>query len=149
MSEVKRYNLRVYGIIRNLDGEVLISDECRNGHSFTKFPGGGLEFGEGLVDCLKRELSEELSIEATIGELIYVNDFYQQSAFRKSDQLISFYYEVSDYSGEIFVTSHAIPVTEEGEKFRWVSIDELSPEMMTFPIDKIVVEKLKGNSTSR
>lgn len=149
MSEVNRYNPRVYGIIRNLNGEVLISDECRNGHSFTKFPGGGLEFGEGLMDCLKRELSEELTIEATIGEFIYVNDFYQQSAFRKSDQLISFYYEIIEYSGEILATNHAVPVTEEGEKFRWVTIDELSPEMMTFPIDKLVVQKLKDNPHSR
>lgn len=142
MSEVKRYNLRVYGIIRNANGEVLISDECRNGHSFTKFPGGGLEFGEGLSDCLKRELSEELNIEARIGELFYVNDFYQQSAFRTSDQLVSFYFEVKEYSGEINVSSHEVPVTSEGEKFRWVKIEEISPEMMTFPIDKVVVGNL-------
>lgn len=142
MSTEKRFNLRVYGIIKNSAGQVLISDECRNGNSFTKFPGGGLEFGEGLTDCLKRELKEELSIEAVIGDLFYVNDFYQQSAFRKSDQLISFYYEVSEYSGSISTSDHAVPVTEEGEKFRWVSVDELNAEMMTFPIDKVVVEKL-------
>ena len=143
MSEVTRFNPRVYGIIRNSKGQVLISDECRNGNSFTKFPGGGLEFGEGLVDCLERELKEELNISASIGDLFYVNDFYQQSAFRTSDQLISFYYEVTAYSGEIKVTNHTIPVTEEGEKFRWVRVEDLSSEMMTFAIDKIVVEKLK------
>jgi 8-oxo-dGTP pyrophosphatase MutT (NUDIX family) len=144
VNDVNRFNLRVYGILRNTIGEVLISDECRNGHSFTKLPGGGLEFGEGLVDCLKRELMEELSIDAEIGDQIYVNDFYQQSAFRASDQLISFYFEVKEYLGEIKVSDHAVPVTSEGEKFRWVNIEELSPEMMTFPIDKIVVEMLKG-----
>lgn len=143
MSTEKRFNLRVYGIVRNTEGEVLISDECRNGNSFTKFPGGGLEAGEGLAECLKRELMEELNIDATIGKLFYVNDFYQESAFRKSDQLISFYYEVNDYSGEISATNHAVPVTEETEKFRWVAVDELSSEMMTFPIDKIVVGKIE------
>lgn len=121
----------------------MISDERRNGVSFTKFPGGGLEKGEGLADCLKRELMEELEIDATIGELFYVNEFYQQSAFRESDQLISFYYEVTDYSGEISVSNHEVPLKEEGEKFRWVSIEELNAEMMTFPIDKIVTNKLK------
>lgn len=144
MNDVNRFNLRVYGIIRNTIGEVLISDECRNGHSFTKFPGGGLEFGEGLVDCLKRELMEELSIDSVIGDQIYVNDFYQQSAFRASDQLVSFYFEVKEYLGEIEVSDHAVPVTSEGEKFRWVNIEELNAEMMTFPIDKVVVEMLKG-----
>ena len=144
MSTEKRFNLRVYVIVKNSEGEILISDECRNGHSFTKFPGGGLEAGEGLTECLKRELKEELDINATIGELFYVNDFYQESAFRKSDQLISFYFGVSDYSSVISTTNHTVPVTEEGENFRWVSIDELSTEMMTFRIDKVVVEKLKS-----
>ena len=52
---MKSFNIRVYGILLNDRNEVLVSDECRNGYSFTKFPGGGLEFGEGLVDGLKRE----------------------------------------------------------------------------------------------
>ena len=144
MSEVNRFNLRVYAIIKNTEGEVLISDECRNGHSFTKFPGGGLEFGEGIRDCLKRELMEELNIDALIGRQVYVNDFYQESAFRASDQLISFYFEVTKYSGKIKVSDHEVPVTIEGERFRWVRIEDLDTEMMTFPIDKVVVGKLKN-----
>ena len=69
MSNPTNYNLRVYAIIMNSKGEILISDECRNGYSFTKLPGGGLQLGEGLSDCLKRELKEELNIDAEIGEL--------------------------------------------------------------------------------
>ncbi len=145
MSEVNQFNLRVYGIIKNAEGEILISDECKNGHSFTKFPGGGLKFGEGLEGCLKRELMEELEIDAVIGDQIYVNDFYQQSAFRKSDQLISFYFEVTEYFGRIKISNHDVPVTEEGEKFRWVSTENLSEEMMTFPIDKVVAKKLRNS----
>ncbi len=137
-----RFNLRVYGIILNSKGDVLISDERRNGVSFTKFPGGGLKFGEGLADGLKRELSEELGIETEIGEPFYINDFFQESAFRSSDQLISFYYRVLEYTNEIPITNHTFPLSEDGEKFRWVSILELNAEMMTFPIDKIVVERL-------
>lgn len=139
-----RYNLRVYAIILNYNGDVLISDERRNGVSFTKFPGGGLEFGEGLSDGLKRELKEELGIGAEVSELFYVNDFFQQSAFRKSDQLISFYYEVKEYSGEISVTNHDVPLIEEGEKFRWIPISELNVDLMTFPIDKVVVGNIRA-----
>lgn len=147
MSIENRFNVRVYGIIRNNQDEILISDECRHGNSFTKFPGGGLEFGEGLTDCLIRELNEELNIEAALGELFYVNDFYQPSAFRKTDQLISFYFNVEEYIGEIKVTNHSIPVTEEAEKFRWVRIEDLNEEMMTFPIDKVVTKKLRDSLT--
>ena len=144
MSETpNRFNLRVYAIIRNENGDVLLSDERRGGIPFTKFPGGGLEFGEGTKECLKREIQEELGLASEIGNLFYVNDFYQQSAYRKTDQLISFYYEVDLINSRaILVSNHDVPLKEEGEKFRWVAISDLSQDEVTFPVDKKVVELL-------
>lgn len=140
-----KYNLRTYAIIRNGSNEVLVADELRFGRAFTKFPGGGLEWGEGLADGLKRELKEELNLDAEIGNLFYVNEFFQVSAFKDSDQLISFYFEVSKIDVKaIPITNHDYPLTEEGEKFRWISLDSISAEMFTFPIDKVVAEKLKN-----
>ena len=138
-----RFNIRVYGIIINDNQEVLVSDELRFGRTFTKFPGGGLEWGEGTAEAIKREIQEELGLETVIGELFYVNDFFQQSAFKKKDQLISFYYYVDqiDYSA-ILTTNHEVPITEEGEKFRWIPLSELNAELFTFPIDKVVAERL-------
>ncbi|MFN5910799.1 MAG: NUDIX domain-containing protein, partial [Bacteroidota bacterium] len=66
---MKRFNLRVYGILINDRDEVLVSDECRNGFSFTKFPGGGVEVGEGFPQALEREFEEELGIRVEVGEL--------------------------------------------------------------------------------
>lgn len=142
MSEINGFNLRVYAIILNGNDEVLISDERRNGVAFTKFPGGGLEFGEGLADGLRRELQEELNIEAEIGELFYVNDFFQKSAFGKQ-QLISFYYGAFVDVEQVPVSNHSVPLSEEGEKFRWVKLNDLSEDLVTFPIDKHVVSMLK------
>ena len=45
---------RTYGILINEKQEVLISDEFRFGRYFRKFPGGGVEKGEGILDALKR-----------------------------------------------------------------------------------------------
>lgn len=133
------FNLRVYGIIINSKDEVLVSDECRYGKAFTKFPGGGLEWGEGQKDALVRELKEEMNMDAEIGELFYVNDFFQQSAYRETDQLFSFYYRVATIDFDaIPVSDHEIPLKEEGEKFRWVAIKDLTEEIFTFPIDKVV-----------
>ena len=136
-------NIRVYGIIINDNNQVLLSDELHHGNAFTKFPGGGLEWGEGTKECLQRELQEELGLTAQIGELFYVNDFAQLSAFKKNDQLFSFYYLVNQIEISAIKTSnHTIPITEEGEKFRWVDLIELTSDTVTFAIDKIVAQKL-------
>ena len=55
------FTQRTYGILINKKQEVLISDEFRFGRYFRKFPGGGVEKGEGIIDALKREFKEELS----------------------------------------------------------------------------------------
>src|SRR3954471_3109968 len=86
------FNIRVYGILIGENKQVLVSDEFIRGDYFTKFPGGGLEFGEGTRDCLKREFKEETGLAITVGEHIYTTDYYQVSAFNKKDQIISIYY---------------------------------------------------------
>ena len=138
------FNIRVYGIVINDNQEVLVSDECRHGFSMTKFPGGGLEFGEGLMDGLKREFMEELGIDIEVKELFYVNDFLQISAFNENHQLISFYYLV-ELSGnsKIDTQKSGHPSDYDGGIQRWVSLKEITEEDVTFPVDKVVVKELR------
>ena len=141
---MKSFNVRVYGLLINSRNELLLSDERRGGVSFTKFPGGGLEFGEGVADALIREFSEELAIHVTVGDLFYVNDFFQVSAFNENHQLLSFYYFVNyNKCEEIGQEKYQFPLQEEGEKQRWIAISDLTEADFTFPIDKVVIEKLK------
>lgn len=140
------FNIRVYGLLVNKKNDLLLSDERRFGKQFTKLPGGGLEQGEGMKECLIREFKEELNIDIQVGELFYLTDFYQQSAFHKDDQIISVYYWV------LFDNWKSIPTREtpfdfigdEIEAHRWKSIPELKINDVTFPIDKKVVEQLKA-----
>jgi len=142
---MKSFNVRVYGLLINSRNELLLSDERRGGVSFTKFPGGGLEFGEGVADALIREFSEELAIDVTVGDLFYVNDFFQVSAFNENHQLLSFYYFVNyNKCEEIGQEAYQFPLLDDGEKQRWVAINELSEVDFTFPIDKVVIGKLKS-----
>lgn len=139
-----KFNVRVYGLLIQ-NGKVLITDEIRGGTKMTKFPGGGLEFGEGIAEGLKREFKEELDIEINVRELFYINDFLQVSSFDKQDQLLSVYYKVEKEEGEIKSTE--IPFhfeTEEPQCFRWIELKELMESEFTFPIDKVVVKKLKN-----
>ena len=138
---INRFNLRVYGLLVNQD-RVLITHENR-GMLMTKFPGGGLELGEGIKDCLIREFKEELDIRIELGEFFYVNDFLQVSTFKESDQLISFYYFVgTDELNKIPISSFDPDLKPEMQLFEWVSIKDLNLVDFTFPIDKRVVEKL-------
>jgi ADP-ribose pyrophosphatase YjhB (NUDIX family) len=86
--------LRVYGILINLKNEILVSDEFIRGNKYTKFPGGGLEFGEGTRDCLAREFMEEMNLRVEVGAHLYTTDFFQISAFNTSQQIVSVYYKV-------------------------------------------------------
>ncbi|PKR80489.1 NUDIX hydrolase [Brumimicrobium salinarum] len=142
------FNIRVYGILRNDKDEILLSDERRFGKRFTKFPGGGLEQGEGIKDCLIREFEEELNLPIEVKELIYLTDFYQPSAFNENDQIISVYYSVfSPHLDLIQVKNTPFDFKEnEIESHRWMKLSELSTDEVTFPIDKHVVELLIKNS---
>ncbi len=136
---MKRFNIRVYGICINHRNEVLLSDESYRDLSFTKFPGGGLEFGEGMIDCLKREFREEFDLEIEVGNLFYLTDFFQISAFSENDQVISVYYLIEAAVNSL---DHLVENRENTEKLHWVSLSELKEELLTFPIDKIVAKKL-------
>jgi 8-oxo-dGTP pyrophosphatase MutT (NUDIX family) len=138
------FNLRVYALIVNDKNEVLLSDEYRFGMFFTKFPGGGVEFGEGILDALHREMQEELNLKIDEATPFYFNDFLQQSAFQSNHQIVSFYYKVKcDFNG-FPMQEYTIPFTEEGEKQRWHNINLLEIDQLTFPIDKVVLQKLKN-----
>ena len=151
------FNIRVYGILINDKKQILVADEYIRGGLYTKFPGGGLEFGEGTRDCLKRELKEELGIEAEIGDHIYTTDYYQMSAFRPDDQIISIYYFAKQLE-ELKVPLRNKPFdfdekqieiynnTGETETFRLIEWNDFSNETVTLPIDKIVARIIKNRS---
>ena len=63
---ITKYTVRVYGILLDNDNRILVSDEFIRGDYFTKFPGGGLELGEGTRDCLKREFKEETGLDVMV-----------------------------------------------------------------------------------
>lgn len=142
-QRIKRFNIRVYGLLIHQD-KILITDEHRGGMLMTKFPGGGLEKGEGLADCLVREFQEEIAIDINVGDFFYVNEFLQVSRFNPEDQLMSFYYFVDTVDPDaIPVEESKIEIKPNEQVFRWVALSDLNEEMFNFPLDKIVSQKLK------
>ena len=146
------FTIRVYGILKDSKKRVLVSDEFIRGNYYTKFPGGGLELGEGTRDCLKREFKEETNLDVTVGEHIYTTDFYQMSAFNNAHQIISIYYFVHAAEPVDLITKTALFDFEPyqvadplgtAEVFRWTEWNDLTEESVSLPIDKVVVKLLK------
>jgi ADP-ribose pyrophosphatase YjhB (NUDIX family) len=149
-----RFNIRVYGILLNEQKQVLVSDELIRGSFITKFPGGGLEFGEGTRDCLQREFVEEMNLTVEVAEHIYTTDFFQLSAFNPEHQIISIYYLAKTLE-EIKAPLRSKPFdfdeeqlkvydeTGETETFRFINWSDFSAASVTLPIDKIVADLLK------
>ncbi|MEO7309631.1 MAG: NUDIX domain-containing protein [Chitinophagaceae bacterium] len=148
------FNIRVYGILVNEQRQVLVSDELIRDHYFTKFPGGGLEFGEGTRECLKREFKEEMDLNIEVGDHIYTTDFFQMSAFNPEHQIISIYYfakAVEPIKTPIRLTPFvfdadqmlAYETRKEAESFRFVDWNDFSSATVHLPIDKVVADLIK------
>ncbi|MCA1762487.1 MAG: NUDIX domain-containing protein [Flavobacteriales bacterium] len=133
------FNVRVYGVLFE-KGAVLLSSETYAGRRFTKFPGGGLEFGEGLKDAIVREFMEETGVEVKVVKHLYTTDFFQESAFNPAHQVISVYYQIA-FSQKPEQLPSLISL-EADQTFEWVELESLTAEMVTFPIDRYLIEKV-------
>jgi len=150
------FSIRVYGILINERKQVLVSDEFIRGGYYTKFPGGGLEFGEGTRDCLIREFKEEMDLQVEVGDHLYTTDFFQMSAFNTQYQILSIYYFAKALE-EIKAPLRTKPFDfderemkiyeekKETETFRFIDWEDFSSASVTLPIDKVVADLVKSN----
>jgi len=141
-KSIDSFNIRVYALIIE-DDNILISKELIKGEIVLKFPGGGVEHGEGIIDALQREAKEELSQELEEITHFYTTDFFQESSFRKSDQLISIYYKAKLST---FLLNKVNKPIQDQPLFIWKKIQELKKEDLHFPIDKKVLEMLRESN---
>jgi ADP-ribose pyrophosphatase YjhB (NUDIX family) len=147
--------VRVYGILVDEQKRVLVSDEYIRGGLYSKFPGGGLEIGEGTRECLRREFMEEMGLAVEIGDHIYTTDYFQPSAFNSAHQILSIYYYVKalepikvplrskpfEFDDEQMRIYHE---KQEIETFRFIAWEDFNEQVVTLPIDKIVAGIVKA-----
>jgi 8-oxo-dGTP diphosphatase len=138
-----KFNVRVYGILITEQAELLLSDEYDYGFPHTKFPGGGLELGEGTKECLVREFMEECNLKVEVLDHFYTTDFYQKSAFNDT-QILSIYYRVrplEDFNFPVSTRKFDFKDQSDGQQsLRWISLKDLTKEELTLPIDQVVAE---------
>lgn len=109
------------GILRG-NGKVLACQRKQNAVYALKweFPGGKVEAGETPSEALRRELREELGIEATPGAEIHRQEWVYPDGVadpKKDGSFRVFYFLVDHYAGE--------PANHAFEEIRWVTFAEL------------------------
>jgi 8-oxo-dGTP diphosphatase len=133
---MKPFNIRIYGLLV-VENQLMIIREPFAGTIIDKFPGGGLEFGEGTIECLKREFLEELNLEIEVLEHFYTQDFFLQSRFDENEQIFMVYYKV-----EAKEITQLKVIDPDIVDILWVDLNELTPENLTLETDQWVVKML-------
>lgn len=113
--------VRVCGICVQDDKILLINHSGMNeSGEFWSSPGGGLQFGETIEDCLKREFLEETKTIISVGEFLKINEFVKPPL-----HAIELFYEVKIESGEIQIGFD--PEMEEQiiKDVKWLSFEEV------------------------
>ena len=119
------------GILHDGDGRVLITERLCDGpfDGLWEFPGGKISGDESAGEALRRELEEELGIEAT--DLRPFMELHHEYPDRIVD--LEFFL-VSAWNGE--------PTGLEGQGVRWLAASELDPGEL-LPADAPVVAALQ------
>jgi 8-oxo-dGTP diphosphatase len=112
--------------------------------SFVALPGGHLEWGEDLKECLSREIIEELGVKPKIGRLLYINTFTQID----NKQYIEFFFEIKN--GEDYLHTEKLSKSHDYEiaEIVWVSPTDdvrILPESLAedFKVGKIVSNEIR------
>jgi len=101
-------------VIWNEQGQILIDKRRPNGllGGLWEFPGGKVELGETVPDCIQREIKEELGIEITVGDRLTTID-HTYTHFRVTLMV----HHCHHLRGQ--------PQPIECDEVRWVSLNEI------------------------
>ncbi len=92
-----KVRVRVCGICLQDDKMLLVRHQPTiKNKAFWAPPGGGLQFGESIADCLKREVLEETGLEVEVIRFLFVNEFMQPPL-----QAIELFFEIRVIGGSI------------------------------------------------
>lgn len=131
------FTIRVYGFVMSTNRRLLLSHETYLGQNFTKFPGGGLQYGEGTKAALQREMLEEFQIELTPDRHIYTTDFFVESAFHPGVQVVNIYYLMPEVPENIFPSAGI-----DGQVLEWLPLGPEVYQKLTFETDRRALQAL-------
>ncbi len=131
----KGFNIRVYALCI-VNNKLLTLKEPFAGNMVVKLLVGGLEFGEGTDDCLKREFKEELNLELTINDAFYIQEDFVSSLAKDGRQLLTLYFFAT------IKDLHNLEIIDKNiQEINWIPLSANNP--FTLPVDQTVFNKLQ------
>lgn len=134
INAINGFNVRVYAVCVQ-DKQLFTLREVHGSWDIIKLPGGGLEYGEGPVDCLKREFKEELNLDIEVLDAFYIQESYVPSIMKDNRQIVLLYFEVSIINLEALQFNDKAIVSAQ-----WLPITADCP--LSLPVDKMMYKKL-------
>ena len=110
-SPLKTHKQIGVAVITNAEGKILIDRRKAEGEmgGLWEFPGGKIEQGETVEECIKREIKEELNIEISVGDRL-TTIIHDYQSFK-----VTLYVHFCQYIG-------GNPQPIECEEIHWVDI---------------------------
>lgn len=112
----------VYALIQNEEGNVLLVHNTDGGG--WSLPGGKVEYGETLVEALKREVREETGLAIEVNDIVSINEG-KSTQMNVHTLFIMFKAQVHDYTTEI-------QMKDEISTLSWCSIDEADEKLVYY-----------------
>lgn len=126
-------------VIFNTENKVLLLKSAKWNDRFI-LPCGHVEFGETLIDAVKREVKEETNLDVNNIKLIRVGELINSEEFHQSERhfvSLNFKCETQDKN---------VILNHEAEEFIWKNLDE-ALQLNIDSLTKASLLKLKNNST--
>ena len=124
----------VKALIKNDEGKVLVlkqSDPTITGSNQYHPPGGIIEFGETLIECVVREVEEEIGVRPVVGKLFDVGEW---TAVRDDLQM-----QFAGLFYECVLPFYEFDLEEEEvSEARWVGLDAIDSSDILEPSKSII-----------
>lgn len=147
LEEIDEVVVRTKGLIINSKGEITLGYS----HKTYQFPGGHLEEGETLNECLLREIKEETGIEIKNAEIkpfekiAYYNKNYHNSGKNRKNEI---YYFIIKTDDKFDMENSQLDEWEQEGNFTVKTISLHNVEQVLIdsipdnPINKVIVEEM-------
>ncbi|MBU0568286.1 NUDIX hydrolase, partial [bacterium] len=113
--------------------KILLVRHRKGEKTYWLLPGGGLEYGETISECAKREALEELSLEIALGDLLFANESIPSDKHR---HVLNLYYQAKVIGGQIKLGDEEVLA-----EAAWIEID-LIDELTLYPNTKEILKKV-------